>query len=47
MDVPLKAIEKLDVGRLAEAIGRMREGQVSVTSGYDGEYGLIKCLSDP
>ena len=27
---------------LAEAIDRMRRGQVSITAGYDGEYGVIR-----
>ncbi|MDR2029250.1 MAG: UvrD-helicase domain-containing protein [Treponema sp.] len=27
---------------LAEAIGRMRSGEVDITPGYDGEYGLIR-----
>ncbi|MDR0315477.1 MAG: UvrD-helicase domain-containing protein, partial [Treponema sp.] len=27
---------------LAEAIGRMRRGEVSISPGYDGEYGVVK-----
>ncbi|GHV61996.1 DNA helicase [Spirochaetia bacterium] len=27
---------------LAEAIGRMRTGEVSISAGYDGEYGVIR-----
>jgi uncharacterized protein (TIGR00375 family) len=46
METPLDAIEKLrcpDVAgeTLAAALKRMREGQVSIQPGYDGEYGVI------
>jgi uncharacterized protein (TIGR00375 family) len=50
MDMSLKDIEALmcpgipgDV--LALAIGRVREGRVSVTPGYDGEYGIIHAFA--
>jgi uncharacterized protein (TIGR00375 family) len=43
-------IEKLDVqglsGQLlAQAIDRMRRGEVSISPGYDGEYGVIKVFA--
>jgi DNA helicase-2/ATP-dependent DNA helicase PcrA len=30
---------------LAEAVGRMRSGRVSITPGYDGEYGVIRAFA--
>ncbi len=27
---------------LGEAISRMRRGEVSITPGYDGEYGVVR-----
>jgi DNA helicase II / ATP-dependent DNA helicase PcrA len=30
---------------LSEAVGRMREGRVSITPGYDGEYGVIRAFA--
>jgi superfamily I DNA/RNA helicase len=45
-------IERLDCPgisgeRLAEAIRRMRAGNVSITPGYDGEYGIIHVFDSP
>jgi DNA helicase II / ATP-dependent DNA helicase PcrA len=39
---PLEALR--DAGRpvIAEAIGRMRRGEVSIAAGYDGEFGTIR-----
>ncbi|MDR2494784.1 MAG: endonuclease Q family protein [Spirochaetaceae bacterium] len=47
MDAPLKAVERLKAQGvsgelLAMTIGRMREGEVAITPGYDGEYGIIR-----
>ncbi len=46
MDVPLADIAAVDGGVLAEAVGRVREGKVSIAAGYDGEYGVIKIFDD-
>lgn len=43
---PLDDIRRVGGGLLAEAIGRLRHGQVRRTPGYDGEYGVIR-LFDP
>lgn len=32
---------------LAAALGRMRDGEVSITPGYDGEYGIIRVAPVP
>jgi DNA helicase-2/ATP-dependent DNA helicase PcrA len=42
---PLDAIEKVSPARLAEAIGRMRVGNVIREAGYDGEYGVIRLFT--
>jgi DNA helicase-2/ATP-dependent DNA helicase PcrA len=41
-DIPLDEIDRLGGPLLAEGIRRMRSGEVAITAGYDGEYGLIK-----
>ncbi len=41
-DLPLEAIQAVGGGLLAEAIARMRRGQVTALPGYDGEYGVIQ-----
>lgn len=42
MDVSLHAIEEAGSPRLREAISRMRNGDVHIAPGYDGEFGKIK-----
>ncbi|MGH3681647.1 MAG: endonuclease Q family protein, partial [Natronosporangium sp.] len=44
--VPLPDIERAGGERLAEAVGRLRRGEVRRTPGFDGEYGVIR-LFDP
>jgi DNA helicase-2/ATP-dependent DNA helicase PcrA len=41
-DVPLDDIRHTAGGPLAEAIGRLRRGEVIREAGYDGEYGIIR-----
>jgi DNA helicase-2/ATP-dependent DNA helicase PcrA len=41
-ETPLEEIAQAGGGRLAEAIGRMRRGEVLAQPGYDGEYGVIR-----
>jgi uncharacterized protein (TIGR00375 family) len=50
LDMAPAEIEKLQCsglssGLLAEAVSRMRRGEVSITPGYDGEYGIIKTFA--
>jgi uncharacterized protein (TIGR00375 family) len=50
MDMPLADIEGLKAPGLpgellADAIGRMRSGRVSISPGYDGEYGVIRVFA--
>ncbi|HWR59872.1 MAG TPA: endonuclease Q family protein [Thermodesulfovibrionales bacterium] len=42
MDYPVAEIEKASSPKIAEAISRMRRGEVYIEPGYDGEYGKIK-----
>jgi uncharacterized protein (TIGR00375 family) len=39
--IPLSEIEKAGIPLLAEAVRRMRAGEVHISPGYDGEYGKI------
>ncbi len=41
LDVPVEEIEKIGGPQLAEAVRRMRNREVKVKEGYDGEYGVI------
>jgi DNA helicase II / ATP-dependent DNA helicase PcrA len=43
---PLEDVQAVGGPRLAEAIRRMRRGEVRAEGGYDGEYGVIKLLDD-
>ncbi len=49
VDLSLDNIKKIGAAGipgdiLADAIGRMRSGNVSITPGYDGEYGVIRAF---
>ena len=45
MNAPIAAIEENGGTLLALAIQRMREGNVTIAPGYDGEYGTVRLLS--
>ena len=42
MDSPISHIEEAGTPKIAEAISKMRSGDVSIAPGYDGEFGRIK-----
>lgn len=44
-EAPLEQIKKTCGSLIAEGIRRVREGQVHIAAGYDGEYGTIKIFS--
>ena len=46
MDLPLEAIEGEGDALLAEAIRRMRAGEILIQEGYDGEYGSIRVFDE-
>ena len=45
LDCPLERVQKAGGALLAEAIRRMRAGDIHIASGYDGEFGTIKIFS--
>ena len=46
MDAPLNEIETASSSIIAEAISRMRSGNVHIAPGYDGEYGKIRIFEE-
>lgn len=46
LDAPRSLIEKHSSKRIAEAVQRVREGNVKITPGYDGIYGTVKIFDD-
>ena len=46
LDNDIKEIEDAGVPQLAEAIRRMRAGEVHIREGYDGEFGVIRMFAD-
>src|SRR5215211_5117400 len=45
--LPLDAIDQAGFSAVAEAIGKVRRGEVERTPGFDGEYGSIRLTSRP
>jgi DNA helicase-2/ATP-dependent DNA helicase PcrA len=45
-DIPIEETKKVVGDLFAEAIRRMRNGEIHVVAGYDGEYGIIKVFKD-
>jgi len=43
---PLSDIERAESSLLAEAISRLRQGNVNRQSGYDGKYGMIRMFKE-
>ena len=46
MDAPLGDIEKAGSPLLSEAISRMREGNIHIAPGFDGEFGKIRIFGE-
>lgn len=46
LDVPIDKIAKSGSGLLAEGIRRVRNGEVTLKAGYDGDYGIISIFSE-
>ncbi|MBI2603950.1 MAG: DNA helicase UvrD [Candidatus Harrisonbacteria bacterium] len=45
LDVSIPKLATVAMPEVAEGIERMRSGKVSITPGYDGEYGIVKMFS--
>jgi DNA helicase II / ATP-dependent DNA helicase PcrA len=45
LETPLEEIRKLDGPELTEAVSRMRNREIYIQEGYDGEYGVIKVFA--
>jgi len=45
LHAPLEEIAAASTPRMAEAIGRVRNGTISIAAGYDGEFGRISIFS--
>lgn len=46
LTLPLAQIERVGGTLLAEGIRRMREDEVNIAGGFDGEFGIIKLFAD-
>jgi|WetSurMetagenome_2_1015567.scaffolds.fasta_scaffold00842_7 DNA helicase II / ATP-dependent DNA helicase PcrA len=46
MDAPLDGIRNMGGSLLSEGVRRVRNGEITIKAGYDGEYGTIKIFSD-
>jgi DNA helicase-2/ATP-dependent DNA helicase PcrA len=46
-DLPLDAIASVAGPKLAQGIGKMRQGEIVTQPGYDGEFGVIKLFAAP
>jgi DNA helicase II / ATP-dependent DNA helicase PcrA len=44
--VPIEDVARATSSLLAEALGRLRAGQVMREAGYDGEYGVIRLFEE-
>ncbi len=44
--VPGEELTRVGGGALAEAVRRMRAGEVEIAGGYDGEYGVVRLLDE-
>ncbi len=45
-EVPIETIGRAGGGLLAEAVRRVRAGQLEIAAGYDGEFGTVQVFSD-
>ena len=45
-DAPLEDVDKVGPPLLAEALRRMRRGEVKLRPGYDGEYGVVRMFDE-
>lgn len=46
LDIPEEEIKTLAGSRVAEAVGKVRAGDIGITPGFDGEFGKISIFGD-
>ncbi len=46
LDVPIAELERKGPRKVAEAVDRMRRGQVVLEPGYDGEFGVVRIFRE-
>jgi PHP family Zn ribbon phosphoesterase len=46
LDLPLEELEKSTPPKILEGIKRVREGNLSITPGFDGVYGKIQIFEE-
>jgi len=46
LEAPIEDIEKASSKEIAQAIDRVRKGNIHVQPGYDGEFGVVKVFKD-
>ncbi len=46
LDIPIEDIASATSGLIAEGVRRVRDGKLSISPGYDGEFGTIKIFDD-
>jgi PHP family Zn ribbon phosphoesterase len=45
-DAPLEELAQVTTPRIVEGVRRVRDGDLVVEPGYDGEYGVVKIFGD-
>ncbi len=45
-DIPLEELEQIEGSLLSEGIRRMRQGDINIAAGYDGQYGVLKLFEE-
>ena len=46
LKVPMSDVEKIAGGKIAEAIAKVRGGDIAIDPGFDGEFGKVKIWSE-
>jgi PHP family Zn ribbon phosphoesterase len=47
LDAPIEEVSRRAPPRLAEALARVRAGDVRLDPGYDGEFGVVRIFKEP
>ena len=45
MNLPIEKIKTMTLPKIAIAIKKMRDGDLVIEPGYDGEYGIVKIFN--